>query len=1112
MPAERRSLRSNSKSDTSSSANGEKGRSTSQSSSSNKDKPAPTRAAANKAKAASTTKGASSNNTANSGMGEQRDQPRANGSDPTENGVNGSEDVEMGEDTAGGPTSSFNASQDRKGDEKMTVVVPPTKGSRLSGEKGTDKEGDVAMEGAEGEDAEPEVDPKTKAIQDIKTNFTLLERAVTHFDPRFTLRVLRSISSMRKHITGDVLAEVIEETYSSSSVTASFLLNALDQAGALGGARSSAKMEIESEKTKSAPKETLPEVDIYMSILVQIFLYDKKEIQLGAKFSANLIERLRTLNRRTLDSLAARVYFYYSLFYEQIAPLPPSPAATVTKIRQPLLAALRTAVLRKDVDTQATVMTLLLRNYLSTSHISQADLLISHNKFPPSASNNQIARYLYYLGRIRAIQLQYTDAHGHLIGATRKSPSSHSARGFYQASHKLLVVVELLMGDIPDRAIFRQPALERAMHPYFLLVQAVSVGDLDGFLNIVNTHSATFRKDGTYTLILRLRQNVIKTGIRMMSLSYSRISLRDICLRLGLDSEESAEYIVAKAIRDGVIEASLDHEHGFMKSKEVGDIYATREPGEVFHERIRACLSLHDESVKAMRFPMNQHRLELKSAQEARERERELAKEIQEGDMDDEDAGGDFDAIYILFDSILATFLTHPPKMKARTVPASGLVLSSRVTSPTIVCWQCLRNELVANQFQLQSRKYHPTKRNNVSPFGAAVSAAQTIFKGLPKAPPGISVDPLRMVGKELKFLTKNLRQLLGSGHPTLDKVAKYYTRSEGKHMRPLLVLLMSQATALCPRKAGTDNNSATVNDPISSPSILVDKNPDLDVLSSGSADAPYDFAGDKDILPTQRRLAEITELIHTASLLHDDVIDNAESRRSLTSANLQFGNKMAVLAGDFMLGRASVALARLRDPEVIELMSTVITNLVEGEFMQLKNTAADEKNPVFTDDTLSYYLQKTYLKTGSLISKSCRSTAVLGHSAPEVVEASYQYGRNLGLAFQLVDDMLDYTVTEAELGKPAGADLELGLATAPLLFAWKQFPELGPLVGRKFSQPGDVQKARELVFKADGVEQTRILAQEYADKAVAAISDFPDSDAKAGLAQMCEKTMKRRK
>ncbi|PKX91629.1 terpenoid synthase [Aspergillus novofumigatus IBT 16806] len=1083
MPAERRSLRSNSKSDTSSSANGEKARSDSQSSSSNKDKAAPNRAASNKAK--SPTPAASSNNVSNSGMGEQRDQPHTNG-------VNGSEDIEMGEDTAGGPTSSFNTRKDRKGDEKMTVVVPRPR-------KGQNQEEDVVMEAAETDSQKPgsEVDPRVKAIQDIKINFTLLERAVAHFDPRFTLRVLRSISSMRKHITADVLAEVIVETYPPSSPTASFLLEAIDQSGAYESALASSKMEVDSEKNKSAPKEILPEVDTYLSILVQIYLYDKKDIQGGAKFSTALIERLRTLNRRTLDSLAARVYFYYSLFFEQVAPLPPSPAAAVTSIRQPLLAALRTAVLRKDVDTQATVMTLLLRNYLSTSHISQADLLISHNRFPPSASNNQIARYLYYLGRIRAIQLQYTDAHGHLIGATRKSPSSHSARGFYQASHKLLVVVELLMGDIPDRAIFRQPALERALHPYFLLVQAVSVGDLDGFLNIVNTHSAAFRKDGTYTLILRLRQNVIKTGIRMMSLSYSRISLRDICLRLGLDSEESAEYIVAKAIRDGVIEATLDHEHGYMKSKEVGDIYATREPGEVFHERIRACLALHDESVKAMRFPMNQHRLELKSAQEARERERELAKEIQEGDIDDEDAGGDFDAIY----------------MRARTVSASGLVLSSRRTPSTLICWQCLRDDLLSKQSQTHVRNYHPTRRKDASPFGAAVSAAQTIFKGLPKAPPGISVDPLRIVGKELKFLTKNIRQLLGSGHPTLDKVAKYYTRSEGKHMRPLLVLLMSQATALTPGKSRpNDVAPISVNDPISSPSILADTNPDTNSLVSESAEAQYDFAGDENILPSQRRLAEITELIHTASLLHDDVIDNAVTRRSSNSANLQFGNKMAVLAGDFLLGRASVALARLRDPEVTELLATVIANLVEGEFMQLKNTVADEKNPVFTDETISYYLQKTYLKTASLISKSCRAAALLGGSTPEVVEAAYSYGRNLGLAFQLVDDLLDYTVSGVELGKPAGADLELGLATAPLLFAWKQNPELGPLVGRKFSQEGDVQRAREIVYKSDGVEQTRALAQEYADKAVAAISNFPDSEAKSGLIQMCEKTMNRRK
>ena len=396
--------------------------------------------------------------------------------------------------------------------------------------------------------------------------------------------------------------------------------------------------------------------------------------------------------------------------------------------------------------------------------------------------------------------------------------------------------------------------------------------------------------------------------------------------------------------------------------------------------------------------------------------------------------------------------------MKIRATSASGLVLSSRATpSSTSICRQCLRDDLLSIQIQLQTRKYHPSRRKDASPFGAAVSAAQTIFKGLPKAPAGISVDPLRIVGKELKFLTKNIRQLLGSVHPTLDKVAKYYTRSEGKHMRPLLVLLMSQAIALAPRNS-TNSPKPSVDDSITSTNVLSDVNPDTNPLVSQSAEAKYDFEGDENILPSQRRLAEITELIHTASLLHDDVIDNAVTRRSSSSANVQFGNKMAVLAGDFLLGRASVALARLRDPEVTELMGTVIANLVEGEFMQLKNTAEDTKNPVFTDETISYYLQKTYLKTASLISKSCRSTAVLSSSAPEVVEAAYSYGRNLGLAFQLVDDMLDYTVSEVELGKPAGADLELGLATAPLLFAWKENPQLGPLVGRKFAEDGDVQ------------------------------------------------------
>lgn len=442
---------------------------------------------------------------------------------------------------------------------------------------------------------------------DIKSNFALLDRAVALFDARFSLRALRSVSSIRKRLTPDILAQVIVETFPAtvtSGNVAKQLLIALGREHLPLGRQAGVDSEDAETKipakngSKKESKEVIPEIDIFLGILIQVHLFDTKQFQHGADFSSYLSDRIRTLNRRTLDSLSAKVYFYYSLFCENIAPLPPSPQSPIVALRPTLLAALRTAVLRKDIDTQASVIVLLLRNYLLMSHISQADLLVSHTQFPENAANNQVARFLYYLGRIRAIQLRYTEAHEHLTAATRKAPSSLCALGFSQTATKLLLVVELLMGDIPDRATFRVASMEQALHPYFLLVQAVRVGNLEDFETTIVDHADTFRRDGTYTLILRLRQNVIKTGIRMMSLSYSRISLRDICIRLHLGSEESAEYIVAKAIRDGVIEATLDREHGFMKSKETGDVYATREPTEAFHDRIRACLALHDESVK----------------------------------------------------------------------------------------------------------------------------------------------------------------------------------------------------------------------------------------------------------------------------------------------------------------------------------------------------------------------------------------------------------------------------------------------------------------------------------------------------------------------------------
>ena len=153
------------------------------------------------------------------------------------------------------------------------------------------------------------------------------------------------------------------------------------------------------------------------------------------------------------------------------------------------------------------------------------------------------------------------------------------------------------MGDIPDRSLFRHPVLEKALSGYFEIVKAVRTGSLSQFQTTLSKHAAQFESDKTYTLIVRLRQNVIKTGIRRLSLSYSRISLRDICLKLHLDSEEDAEYIVGKAIRDGVIEGKIVHEKGWMECGAQKNAYGS-DVSELLQRRIGYCLELHNQSVK----------------------------------------------------------------------------------------------------------------------------------------------------------------------------------------------------------------------------------------------------------------------------------------------------------------------------------------------------------------------------------------------------------------------------------------------------------------------------------------------------------------------------------
>lgn len=240
--------------------------------------------------------------------------------------------------------------------------------------------------------------------------------------------------------------------------------------------------------------------------------------------------------------------------------------------------------------------------------------------------------------------------------------------------------------------------------------------------------------------------------------------------------------------------------------------------------------------------------------------------------------------------------------------------------------------------------------------------------------PAAILKDPISLVSHEMSQLASNIGTLIGSGHPTLNRISAYYFESQGKKIRPLIVLLLSRALSEIPINQrdrikidsldipeqpvyeGTKGLSALLKEQqehISPLRILHGINPNviLDPLTKPHETLP-EFDEKRGILPKQRRLAEIVEMIHTASLLHDDVIDNSDSRRNRASGNIAFSNKMSVLAGDFLLGRASVSISRLRNPEVIELLSTSIANLVEGEFMQLKNTIFQPNEDLIEDDT----------------------------------------------------------------------------------------------------------------------------------------------------------------
>ena len=245
--------------------------------------------------------------------------------------------------------------------------------------------------------------------------------------------------------------------------------------------------------------------------------------------------------------------------------------------------------------------------------VEQANKLLSNATFPESASNNELCRYLYYSGRIQALRLEYTTAFSNLSQCLRKAPTN-TGLGFRITAQRLLVVVQLLMGEIPKRHVFFTKGMKTELAPYLAITQAVRLGDLAVYSKVVSEQSSQLQMDDTYTLISRLAQQVVKAGLRKLHVSYSRLSLQDVADRLSLPSATSAEFVVAKAVLDGVLDATIHHEEGYVQSHDLADIYATKEPAEAFHRRIAYCLTTHNDAVRGMRYPPDAYKKQLEAS------------------------------------------------------------------------------------------------------------------------------------------------------------------------------------------------------------------------------------------------------------------------------------------------------------------------------------------------------------------------------------------------------------------------------------------------------------------------------------------------------------------
>lgn len=317
--------------------------------------------------------------------------------------------------------------------------------------------------------------------------------------------------------------------------------------------------------------------------------------------------------------------------------------------------------------------------------------------------------------------------------------------------------------------------------------------------------------------------------------------------------------------------------------------------------------------------------------------------------------------------------------------------------------------------------------------------------------------DVATLAQPDMRAVNALISASLESDVALVSQVSEYIVTSGGKRLRPLIVLLAARA---------------------------------------------FGYNGEQHI-----RSAAIIEFIHTATLLHDDVVDSSARRRGKDSANTVFGNQASVLVGDFLYSRAFQMMVEIDSMRVMQILADATNTIAAGEVLQLMNV----HDPDTTEDA---YRQVIYRKTARLFEAGAQIAAVLANRSAADEAAMVNYGQNLGTAFQLIDDALDFKASADELGKNLGDDLAEGKATLPLIFAMQNGTEADREMIRNAILDGGLDHLAEIqtVIESTGaLDYTAARAQEAADIAIQSLAGIPDSEYRQALIAIAEFAVERR-